>query len=247
MFVNRHLLSAAGLGVGLSIVASTASAQAFDAVRLFGAARDMDDGTVGLAAIAARRYQGSDERRYMVLPLLDYQWRSGWFAGTSNGIGFNFSSRPDVSYGLRATVDLGRKENRSAALAGLGDIDPRPEFGGFFNYEIGRDMVLTSSLRHGAGNDRKGLLLDLGTVYSISLAPQWRIGLGVAGTYANTEYTQTSCSALDPHQPVRQSWHYAGASYRSSPPRALGDGPAISRAICSSCVGKRKGIAKGLP
>lgn len=28
MFVNRHLLSAAGLGVGLSIVASTASAQA---------------------------------------------------------------------------------------------------------------------------------------------------------------------------------------------------------------------------
>ncbi|MFM9887670.1 MAG: MipA/OmpV family protein, partial [Burkholderiales bacterium] len=51
--------------------------------------------------------------------------------------------------------------------------------------------VLTSSLRYGAGNDRNGLLLDLGAVYSISLAPQWRLGLGVAGTYANAEYTQT--------------------------------------------------------
>lgn len=191
MSMTRHFLSAAGLGIGLSMVASTASAQAFDAVRLYGAARDTDGGAVGLAAIAARRYQGSDERRYMVVPLLDYQWRNGWFAGTSNGIGFNFSSRQEVSYGLRATADLGRKEHRSAALAGLGDIDPRPELGGFFNYGIGRDIVLTSSLRYGAGNDRNGLLLDLGAVYSISLAPQWRLGLGVAGTYANAEYTQT--------------------------------------------------------
>ncbi|MFM9888723.1 MAG: MipA/OmpV family protein, partial [Burkholderiales bacterium] len=182
MSMTRHFLSAAGLGIGLSMVASTASAQAFDAVRLYGAARDTDGGAVGLAAIAARRYQGSDERRYMVVPLLDYQWRNGWFAGTSNGIGFNFSSRQEVSYGLRATADLGRKEHRSAALAGLGDIDPRPELGGFFNYGIGRDIVLTSSLRYGAGNDRNGLLLDLGAVYSISLAPQWRLGLGVAGT-----------------------------------------------------------------
>ncbi len=191
MRIDRSLLSAAGLYVGLSMFASTASAQAFDAVRLYGAARDMDGGTVGLAAIAARRYQGADERRYLVLPLLDYQWRNGWFAGTSNGIGFNFSNRPEISYGLRATADLGRKEDRSLALAGLGDINPRPEFGGFFNYGLGRNIVLTSSLRYGAGNDRQGLLLDLGGVYSISLAPQWRLGLGVAGTYANTEYMQT--------------------------------------------------------
>ncbi len=191
MYIDRRFLKAAGLGIAFSMVASTSSAQSFDAVRLYGATRDVDGGTVGVAAIAARRYQGSDERRYMVLPLLNYQWRSGWFAGTSNGIGFNYSKRSDMSYGLRATVDLGRNENRSAALAGLGNINPRPEFGGFFNYGIGQDIVLTSSLRYGAGNDRKGLLLDLGAAYSISLVPQWRIGLGVAGTYANTEYTQT--------------------------------------------------------
>ncbi|MFN0303846.1 MAG: MipA/OmpV family protein [Burkholderiales bacterium] len=233
MYINRNFLRAAGLGVGLSIVASSASAQAFDAVRLYGAARDMDGGTVGLAAIAARRYQGSDEHRYMVLPLLDYQWRSGWFAGTSNGIGFNFSGRPDISYGLRATADLGRKENRSAALAGLGNINPRPEFGGFFNYGIGRDIVLTSSLRYGAGDDRQGLLLDLGAVYSIRLAPQWRIGLGVAGTYANTEYTQTyfgidsaqaGRSGYAPYSPgagVRDVRANVALSYQLSPKMTL--------------------------
>jgi outer membrane scaffolding protein for murein synthesis (MipA/OmpV family) len=169
----------------------SAHAQAFDAVRLYGAAPDKDGGNVGLALINGRKYSGSDERRTMLVPGLDYIWSNGWFAGTANGVGYNFSSQPFMSYGLRLTADFGRSESRSRFLKGMGNVDAAAEVGGFLNYSINRAFVLTSSLRYGAGVDRNGMLLDLGAVYSTEVAPRWRLGLGAATTYANASYQQS--------------------------------------------------------
>lgn len=102
----------------------------------------------------------------------------------------NLSSRPGFNYGVRLTADFGRSESRSSALSGMGDIDARPEVGGFVNYALGRQMVITSSLRYGAANNRHGLLADVGAVYAIELTPQWRLSLGAAATYANADYMQ---------------------------------------------------------
>ncbi len=44
MGMSRHLLRALGLAIGWSTVASTVSAQAFDAVRIYGAAGGKDGG-----------------------------------------------------------------------------------------------------------------------------------------------------------------------------------------------------------
>jgi outer membrane protein len=187
---NRSLKMAA-LAAGLTLTTPLVFAQAFDAVRLYGAAPGSDGGTVGAAVLATRQYQGSDEHRNLLVPLLDYQWKNGWFAGTTNGIGVNLSSRQDLDYGLRVTADLGRAQSRSSALNGMGDIDAKPELGGFFNYALNPQMVLTSSLRYGSGNNSRGMLLDLGAAYARALAPQWRLGLGVAATFANAEYQQS--------------------------------------------------------
>ena len=168
-----------------------ARAQAFDAVRLYGAAPGSDGGTVGAAFIAAKAYPGSAQDRNFVVPVVDYQWQNGWFAGVSNGVGFNFSSRPDQQYGLRVTADLGRQASRSAALSGMGDIDAQPEIGAFFNHTFSPALFLTSSLRHGAGTDGKGVVLDLGAGHSTVLAPQWRLGLGVAASVVNAAWMQS--------------------------------------------------------
>ncbi len=173
------------------VAAPAAFAQAFDAVRLYGAAPGRDGGTAGLALIAGKRYQGSDERRTLALPVLDYQWANGWFAGVTNGVGYNFSSGGNLQYGLRLTADLGRKESRSGALRGMGDIDAAAEAGAFLNYALPMGFFLTSSLRYGAGDDNKGALLDLGAGYSRALSPQWRLGVGTALTVANAEYMQS--------------------------------------------------------
>jgi outer membrane scaffolding protein for murein synthesis (MipA/OmpV family) len=175
----------------LATLCGAAHGQAFDAVRLFGVPAGDGEGTVGAAVIMGHEYLGSNVRRNMLFPALDYQWKNGWFAGTANGVGYQFDSAPNLQYGLRVTVDLGRSESRTPALAGMGDIEARPEASAFFNLFVSRDVFLTSTVRYGAGNDRHGGLLDLGAGYAVQLAPQWRTAMGVAATVANGAYMQS--------------------------------------------------------
>lgn len=222
--------------VGL-LAATAAQAQAFDAARIYGAAPERDGGLVGLVAIAGHEYQGSKKSRAMLLPSLDYQWSNGFFAGTSNGIGINFSKHPQMSYGLRLTADFGRDEDRSPALKGMGDIDFRPELGGFFNYNVSKSLVLTSSLRYGSGNDRKGLQVDLGAAYLMVLAPQWRLGLGGAMTVANADYLQS-------HFGVSKA-QAASSGYSIYTPSA-GVRDVRANASLSYSINKRTGITAAL-
>ncbi len=191
MTTTVNHLKATVLAACLALAAPLVSAQTFEAVRLFDATPGNSGGSLGLAVIATRQYQGSDESRNLLVPKLDYQWGNGWFAGTSNGLGVNLSDRRDMAYGLRLTADMGRAQSRSSMLNGMGDIDAKPEVGGFFNYLVNRETSLTTSLRYGSGNDSKGLLVDVGANYVRELAPQWRLGLRVAATYANGEYMQS--------------------------------------------------------
>ena len=203
------------LAASIIAAAGAAQAQAFDAVRLYGDPGPNGQATVGIAAVLGYRYMGSDERRGAVLPALEYRWANGWFVGTTNGVGYKFSSEPNIQYGVRLTADLGRRENRSAVLAGMGDIKARPEIGGFFNFHFSRDFNLTSSLRYGSGNDSRGAQLDLGAAYSVQLAPQWRTTVGVSTTLVNGSYMQshfgvTPAQALTSQNPAYE----AGAGVR---------------------------------
>jgi outer membrane protein len=51
--------------------------------------------------------------------------------------------------------------------------------------------VVTSAFRYGAGNSSNGALLNLGATYSTAVAPNWRMGAGVSGTWANQAYMQS--------------------------------------------------------
>jgi outer membrane scaffolding protein for murein synthesis (MipA/OmpV family) len=144
-----------------------------------------------VAVLVGTEHQGSDERRTLALPVLDYQRANGWFAVITNGSGYNFSGLQRMQYSLRLTADLGRKASRSSALLGMGDVDAKAEFGGFFNYALAPDLSLTSSLRFGAGQDGKGPAVDLGGAYSTQLAAQWQLGLGAGVSLANAEYMQS--------------------------------------------------------
>jgi outer membrane scaffolding protein for murein synthesis (MipA/OmpV family) len=203
------------LAASILAAAGAAQAQAFDVVRMYGDPTGDGAGTAGLAALFGYRYRGSDERRASVLPAFEYRWKNGWFVGTTNGIGFKFNSDPSMQYGVRVTADFGRSESRSPVLAGMGDIKARPEIGGFFNLYLSRDFNLSSTLRYGSGNDRRGAQLDLGAHYGVQLAPQWRTSLGVSATLANGAYMQsrfgvTPAQAQNSQNPV----YDAGAGVR---------------------------------
>ena len=174
----------------LALTVPAAFGQAFDAVRLFGAAPGQDGGIAGAAVVATTEYRGSDQRRTLLVPVLDYQWANGWFAGVTNGVGYNFSKSPQWQYGVRLVLDMGRSESRSNALRGLGDIDTKAEASAFGNYLTAGGFFYTATARYGSGNEGKGLVMDLGAGHSSQIAPQWRLALGVALTAANAEHMQ---------------------------------------------------------
>lgn len=174
-----------------------------------------EGGTVGAAILVGRQYQGSDESRVRALPSVEYQWSNGFFAGVLNGVGYNASTQPDMAYGVRVTADFGRKEHRSDALRGLGNIEPRPELGTFFNFSPARGITLSSSLRYGSGNERKGLIVDLGAGWSTSLSPSIRVGSTLATSWANADYMQ-EYFGIGPEQASRSGYTRlaAGGGFR---------------------------------
>jgi MipA family protein len=179
------------LTLGSMLAAPMAMALTFDAVRLDAAPPGQDGGTAGPVVFTDTAYQGSDERRTRVLPMPDYQWANGWFAGLSNGVGINFSQSAKTQYGLRVTADMGRKAGRSTALRGMGEVGAKPEVGAFFNLALNPGWSLSSSLRLGSGQGGKGLLIDLGAGYSTAIAAPWRIGAGAALTAVNADRAQS--------------------------------------------------------
>lgn len=194
-----------GLLVAVGMAAGGAGAQAFDSVRLDGPEGE-GQGRVGLAAIAGHRYLGSDERRYMLLPTVEYRWANGWFAGMGNGVGYRFkSSSPQLQYGVRLAGDFGRKEHRSEVLRGLGDIPARPQPGVFLNWHAARALSFSSSLRYGSGEDRDGMVIDVGLTTGTQLAPRWRLGVGVGATWVNRAWMQ-SYFGITPEQSARSGY-----------------------------------------
>jgi MipA family protein len=145
---------------------------------------------LGLSAGHQPVYLGSDERKTRALPLLAARWSNGWFAGTS-GIGYRFNAGQPLSGGLRLSLDRGRDENDADALRGMGDIDMRPEIGGFVDWALLPGLRLGSSLRYGSGNDHDGLLADVGLRGMLPLSSSIRLTAGLTATFANTKAMQS--------------------------------------------------------
>lgn len=168
------------------LAATGAQAQDYDDIRMGGAPRE--GGTAGLALIAGKAYAGSDESRVSLLPAVQYRWANGWFAGIGSGVGYEFLSQPGTTAGVRVTPDFGRKERRSTALVGTGDIGFKPELGVYLNHAVlTPGLVLHGGLRAG-GN---GVLGELGIGYGMPLAPALRLRLGASTTLANGKHMQT--------------------------------------------------------
>ncbi len=143
---------------------------------------------VGGALYNGPRYMGSDERRTALLPVVNYRWGDGWFAGTGNGIGYEFSHQRGTRLGVRATFDPGRRESRSDALRGMGNIGPRPEIGVYFNQALVQELQLTTSLRFGAAGT--GLLGDIGLGTGFDLGSGVYLRVAALATLANGHYMQ---------------------------------------------------------
>lgn len=148
-------------------------------------------GRVSLAVAAKADHFGSDEARVSALPAIEYQWANGWFAGSTRGVGYNFSKDPNLQYGVGLGLDLGRRESATGTLVGMGSIEAKVEYGAFVNYTLDRHWRLTSLLRYGSGDTGQGATANLGVNYTLSIAPQWRLEGGASTSWANAQSLQS--------------------------------------------------------
>jgi outer membrane scaffolding protein for murein synthesis (MipA/OmpV family) len=150
-----------------------------------------EGGKVSLSVSSKADYSGSDAPRASVMPAVEYQWANGWFVGTNRGVGYSFSKDPTLQYGLGLGIDFGRKESATGALTGMGSMNAKVEYGAFLNYAPDRHWRLSSVLRYGSGDTGQGATANFGANYAMDIAPKWRLDLGVAATWANSQYMQS--------------------------------------------------------
>lgn len=139
---------------------------------------------LGAMGLRSPAYSGSDDLKTRALPIINARWRSGWFAGVG-GVGFRFGGDSPLTGGLSLSFDLGRKESDSEDLRGMGDIRVRPEIVGFASYRFFPGLGLSSSLRYGSGNDRDGLIGDIGLRGMVPISESHRIFYGLTTSFAN--------------------------------------------------------------
>jgi MipA family protein len=171
--------------------ASLASAQSSDEGDFKGPAYVREGRKVSLSVSSKVDFSGSGAPRASVMPALEYQSANGWFAGTNRGVGYNFSKDPTLQYGLGLAVDFGLKESVIGPLADMGSIDAKVEYGAFLNYVPDRHWRLSSVLRYGSGDTGEAATANFGANYAMDVAPRWRLDLGVATTWANSQSTQS--------------------------------------------------------
>ena len=153
----------------------------------YGAYTGVDRGVMGVAVMSGTQNSGGSHAA--MLPIIEYNWSNGWFAGTRQGIGHSFSQSPDLQYGIYLNADLGRPV--SGPSNNIGTVGPKPVLGTFANYSLSREWMLSSTLRYGAGNHGKGAVLDLGANYNVALSPRLDFGAGVGASLANSDYMQS--------------------------------------------------------
>lgn len=137
----------------------------------------------GIASVP--RYEGSAANRLRFAPLLEVS-NGNFFAGTSRGIGYNFSDNKSIQYGPRITLASQRRQSVDAHLNGMGDIGYAAELGGFLNARFS-PWYATSSI----ASSSHGAHLELGGGYEMQLTEADKLRTGLDMNWANGKYMQT--------------------------------------------------------
>ncbi|MDD2775615.1 MAG: MipA/OmpV family protein [Gallionella sp.] len=140
---------------------------------------------LGGGIASAPRYEGSATNRLRFIPLINVQ-NGHFFAGTTRGIGYDFSDDKNLQYGLRLTLAPYRRQNADAHLNGMGDIGTTGELGGFLNARFS-PWYVNSSLAASSHGTR----LELGAGYETRLSAVDQLRAGVDVNWANNKYMQT--------------------------------------------------------
>lgn len=146
-------------------------------------------GRVGLGAGLAPAFEGSSDYDLIPMPQLEISWRN-WVSIGTRGLSVNVLRNKHVRFGGRLSYNRGRDQDDSAALRGLGDIDPTAEAGIFASLHF-NDFTLKADFLHDIADSHGGMTGNLSLAYAVSFGRKFRLSAGPRLGWANSPYTQT--------------------------------------------------------
>lgn len=150
---------------------------------------------LGLGVGYAPEYVGGDTYEYIAQPSInakydDFFLNTRGFGMEYSGLGYNIIDDNDVKLGPIFNIDLGRDEDQSSDLQGLGDIDPTLLGGAFVEYEPGNWRFTAAALVALVG-DAEGFGVNVGAGYDFKISKKLVINPFIGSTWVSEKYSET--------------------------------------------------------
>jgi len=148
--------------------------------------------TLGVSARGEPQYPGSDKYDAVFAPVFSLKKASGLNAFDSIDDNPSIALFDTGTFRIGATgkLDLGRDEDDSDKLRGLGNVDPSLEIGAFTEFYPWEWLRLRAELRYGFGGF-EGLGGDIGADVIVPIADSWRFAVGPRLSFASSSYMNT--------------------------------------------------------
>lgn len=166
-----------------------ASQEPFDSERFGGVYGKLHDWkvTVGLGAVYLPEYEGSDEFKIRPFPMVTAQFGDRVHLGM-DGLKVDLWKTDGFRIAAKGGVDMGRKEDDSDHLRGLGDIDPGGIVGAYASYETGPFELYASLDKTIGGAD--GLTGTVGAKASYQ-HEKFIFSAELSGTWADSKHMES--------------------------------------------------------
>lgn len=188
-------------------------ASQFDQSRFGGVRQKLHDWNVvvGAGALIAPKFEGSDEFKVWPIPFVSATFGDR-VAVDPRGVTLNVYETHGLSLGARVGYDLGRQDDDSDHLKGLGDIDAGGVVGATIAYKLSAFEFYTSVDKIIGGSD--GLQVEVGANASHTYN-QFIFSSGVSATWADKNYMSTYFG-VTPRQSVASGLaaYEAGAGFK---------------------------------
>lgn len=140
-------------------------------------------------------YVGSDNYRFLFIPILDVRYKDVWHL---NGSRFTYSairSGDSAQTGIfeagpLINLHFGRRERVNSRLAGLGNIPTTLDVGGFANYRR-KSLLLELDVRQALGAGQ-GLQVRMTAGHGVFKSGNFGLGVGIRAKYLSRKSMQTN-------------------------------------------------------
>jgi outer membrane scaffolding protein for murein synthesis (MipA/OmpV family) len=161
--------------------------------------------SLGLGMAVLPVYEGAHAYHATPAPSFDIRYKDIAFASSGDGLGINILRGKTYRAGIAVGYELGRDEDVSGRLRGLGNVGAAPEVR-LFAEGVVLPFVLTADLRRALGGN-EGLIGDIGAYMPVVGRKDLIVFVGPSVTFADDRYMQ-SYFGISTAQAAASAAHY---------------------------------------